>query len=263
MNDRTCIAFVNGRQCNGCYRCYRNDESTAVRTDCSNADTPMGKGRASDQCVPVDELQFPLEIPERPVEPTTPTPPTTTTTTSDEARHCFETKQELEAAIDLYISNNENGIGNEVKIGDWCVDKITDFSRLFSGRRSFNEPLNNWATSQVTNMDSMFRGAEAFDQDLSHFDTSSVTSLKGMFTRALSFNKPLYDWNVDQVEDFSYMFYLATAFDQNLCSWDAAADVGVTPEVRRMFARTSCATQDDPIVGTPANTQWCQSCSSS
>ena len=51
-------------------------------------------------------------------------------------------------------------------ISNWNVSKVTDMESMFSGARSFNQPLNNWDVSNVTYMDQMFENAWSFNQPL-------------------------------------------------------------------------------------------------
>ena len=67
---------------------------------------------------------------------------------------------------------------------------------MFSGARSFNQPLNNWNVSNVTSMAHMFAFASSFNQPLNKWNVSNVTHMRGMFSGARSFNQPLSKWNV-------------------------------------------------------------------
>ena len=76
----------------------------------------------------------------------------------------------------------------------WCVGKVTDMSRLFLGRDTFNEVISGW-------------------------DTSSVTDMNGMFYLAKSFNGDLSSWDISNVINMKYMFYGAASFNQDVCAW--------------------------------------------
>ena len=96
----------------------------------------------------------------------------TTTTTyyvnaqSTATQHCFEDRDELKAAIDLYVeddcTNNLNctqafqdsSIG--FPMNTWCTSLVTDFSNLFDGMGTFNEDISRWDTSNVTTMNKAF-----------------------------------------------------------------------------------------------------------
>ena len=100
-------------------------------------------------------------------------------------RACFQTKDELQAAIAQYQShtqvNMELATTYGWPIGQWCMaSSLQDFSKLFFNKPKFNEDISSWRTSHVTNMDAMFQNAYAFNQPLNDFDTSSVTSMARM-----------------------------------------------------------------------------------
>ena len=83
-----------------------------------------------------------------------------------QTNHCFEDRDELKAAIDLYVAddctNNSNctqafqdsSIG--FPMNTWCTSLVTDFSNLFDGMGTFNEDISRWDTSNVTTMEKTF-----------------------------------------------------------------------------------------------------------
>ena len=83
-----------------------------------------------------------------------------------QSNHCFEDRDELKAAIDLYVAddctNNSNctqafqdsSIG--FPMNTWCTSLVTDFSNLFDGMGTFNEDISRWDTSNVTTMTKTF-----------------------------------------------------------------------------------------------------------
>ena len=85
---------------------------------------------------------------------------------STATQHCFEDRDELKAAIDLYVAddctNNSNctqafqdsSIG--FPMNTWCTSLVTDFSNLFDGIGTFNEDISRWDTSNVTTMTKTF-----------------------------------------------------------------------------------------------------------
>lgn len=127
---------------------------------------------------------------------------------------CFSTNTELRNAVVSYVANptpaNPISVTYGYPIGSWCVDNVTDFSNVFSGLSTFDEPLTNWVTSKATTMGTcnsffvelnptattirphierltlyrwslglaaaMFKGASKFNQDLSQLDVSKVVS---------------------------------------------------------------------------------------
>ena len=62
-------------------------------------------------------------------------------------------------------------------------------SFMFSGAKSFNQPLNKWDVSSVNDMSSMFDEAKSFNQSLTDWNISSAINKKFMFNKATSFNK--------------------------------------------------------------------------
>lgn len=171
----------------------------------------------------------------------TPTPPPTPTS------YTFDTKEELQTGVNLWISNNasalslygdintwtfaptltdmsnlfENKTTFNSDISNWDVSSVTNMSRMFSGASSFNQPIGSWNVSNVTSMISMFRDTP-FNQDISSWDVSKVTNMSNMF-RSSNFNQPLNSWDVSSVIDMGFMFYLATSFNGNISSWDVSS----------------------------------------
>ena len=79
--------------------------------------------------------------------------------------------------------------GDDVTTCD--VSQITDMSKVFQNKTSFNQDIGSWNTSNVTTMSAMFGGAHAFNQDISDWDVSSVTNMHRMFTNAVAFNQDI------------------------------------------------------------------------
>ena len=48
---------------------------------------------------------------------------------------------------------------------------------MFSGARSFNQPLNNWDVSNVRDMREMFKGAISFNQSLNKWNVSKAVNM--------------------------------------------------------------------------------------
>ena len=49
-------------------------------------------------------------------------------------------------------------------VGSWDTSKVTAMQSMFSGARSFNQPLRHWKTSNVRDMSQMFWDARSFNQ---------------------------------------------------------------------------------------------------
>ena len=105
-------------------------------------------------------------------------------------------------------------------IKDWDVSQVTDMSKAFYRKYSFNGDISKWDVSNVTDMNTMF--GHAFNQDISTklvtradgstytaWDVSNVTNMKYMFTYAIAFNQDISSWNVSNVTNMEGMFYYA------------------------------------------------------
>ena len=104
--------------------------------------------------------------------------------------------------------------------------KVTNMSKLFEGKLSFNQNIKSWDTSNVTTMQGMFAyngdDGMAFNQDISNWDVSNVTDMSSMFVRARNFNQNIGSWNVSNVTDMSGMFLQAWKFNQDISNWDVS-----------------------------------------
>ena len=56
--------------------------------------------------------------------------------------------------------------------------------------------ISYWDVSQITNMTRLFNDKKTFNEDISRWDVSNVTNMKGMFAHADAFNQPIQAWNV-------------------------------------------------------------------
>ena len=102
---------------------------------------------------------------------------------------------------------------------NWDTSKITDMSKLFNEKYSFNEYIAPWNTSNVTNMSGMFWQANQFNQYIGNWDTSKVTDMSAMFSHG-NFNQDIGNWNTSKVVDMGFMFSNATKFNQDISRWD-------------------------------------------
>ena len=149
------------------------------------------------------------------------------------------TKKELEDAVKIYFTNNDESIKQYGIIGEWDVSLITDMSHLFFIERNivsnsidiqvnssytddFNQSLSNWDVSNVTNMSCMFKNYKTFNQSLNNWDVSNVTDMNGMFWGCTSFNQLLNNWNVSNVTDMSRTFSFCESLNQSLNDWDVS-----------------------------------------
>jgi len=127
---------------------------------------------------------------------------------------CFESKEQLQKAINLYVLNNSSDTLTAqtygYPIGSWCTSSVTDFSFLFAGfpgePNPFNEDIGDWDTSSVTNFDQAFYWANEFNRDISGWNFSNAKSADSMFAFASSFNQPLDSWDTSNLENAESMF---------------------------------------------------------
>jgi surface protein len=136
-------------------------------------------------------------------------------------QYVFNTKAELQAAVDLHYDDPNNAISLYGEFNTWNVSAITDMSELFKNYDTFNEDISEWDTSNVINMRGMFMGAESFNGQISNWDTSSVTDMDAMFVQT-SFNQDIGSWDTSNVTNMEFMFYGASSFNQDIGSWDTS-----------------------------------------
>ena len=123
-----------------------------------------------------------------------------------------QSRDELNSAIDdcLGVSPESNRtVRLHGPIGQWDVTQVTDMSKLFNIKDTFNYDLSNWDVSRVTDMCAMFSHAKSFNQDLSKWDVSRVFNMQEMFENANSFNQTLCGaaWvnsNASKIEMFDF-----------------------------------------------------------
>ena len=157
----------------------------------------------------------------------------------------FSVKNELQTAIDLWVSDKTSALSTYGVINSWDTSEITDMSNLFKDKSTFNSPIHLWNTHKVTNMSGMFMNASTFNQicDGSFWGTANVTDMSDMFNGASAYNQtlswytdsctnmsrmfknassfsPYYmNWNLGKVTNTSEMFYGASAFNGNISNW--------------------------------------------
>ena len=174
----------------------------------------------------------------------------------------FADRATLKTVVDAYISEvcapaNPSGatIQDYGHINNWCTTGITDMSRLFESKTTFNQYIGDWDTSSVVTFFHMFSVASTFNQYIGDWDTSSVVTFSYMFHKARTFNQYIGDWNTSSATEFDGMFFSARVFNQDLSGWD----VSKATEFTNMFYGAStfnqnlCAWKDD-IIENKANT---------
>ena len=85
-----------------------------------------------------------------------------------------QTKEELQTAVDLWVSDEATALETYGEINTWDTSLITDMSELFYDDTwnaffysEFNGDISSWDVSSVTSMSGMFRSADAFNGDIS------------------------------------------------------------------------------------------------
>ena len=150
-------------------------------------------------------------------------------------------RQELDTAINYWITNETSAIRIYGDINTWDVSGITNMNYLFMNNTTFNSDISNWDVSNVKNMSGMFYEAAAFNQDIGQWNVSNVTDMSGMFYGAKAFNQDINTktidsnknllhfskqsysaWDVSSVNDMKFMFYLANDFSSDLGLWDVS-----------------------------------------
>ena len=63
-----------------------------------------------------------------------------------------QNKEELQIAVDLWVSDNETALSSYGEINTWDVSLITNMSRIFKQKTTFNDDISNWNVSNVTSM---------------------------------------------------------------------------------------------------------------
>mmetsp|Transcript_14573 Transcript_14573/g.26315 ORF Transcript_14573/g.26315 Transcript_14573/m.26315 type:complete len:374 (-) Transcript_14573:173-1294(-) len=170
------------------------------------------------------------------------------------ANPCFANRNELKGAVDRYIDEEDCANNNECDVGktygwpinSWCVSEVTDISRLFQWKGTFNEDISDWDISQVTNMNMMFSHADSFNCDLSSWNVSNVTDMGSMFSGAYAFDGDLSSWDVTSVTNMWYMFAFATSFNQDLCAWGDRFPYSSASVIYNIFKGSGCTVQDTP-----------------
>jgi surface protein len=139
------------------------------------------------------------------------------------SKECLRrTDGDIRAAVDLWCRNRAAVEERYGHISEWDVSSVTDMSRLFKNKTTFNDDISRWDVSQVTNMSYMLCNAHAFNQPVGDWDVSKVTNMSFMFSTAMSFNQPVGEWDVSNITDIRGMFEGAHAFNQGVGDWNVS-----------------------------------------
>ena len=151
-----------------------------------------------------------------------------------------ESNQELQEAVDLWISNIDSALSVYGQINSWDVSLIWDMSYLFKDATNFNDDISNWDVSNVNLMYYMFYNTTSFNQDLSSWDVSNVERMHGMFQGASTFDGDISNWDVSNLTSIYYMFSDAANFNQDISNWD----ISNTSSLMQMFSGATSFNQD-------------------
>lgn len=169
---------------------------------------------------------------------------------------CFESSAELVGAVRGYLADRITVTDTYGPvIGDWCVDKVTNFSKVFAST-NFNERLDGWNTSSALDMSSMFENCP-FNHPLAHFVVDKVLSFDSMFLGS-SFDQTLSTWSIGSALNMNAMFAKASSFNQDLCTWGLNLNAKVNTS--KMLVGTSCPVQTDPDTTARPPGPFCKHC---
>ena len=144
--------------------------------------------------------------------------------------YTFETKEQLQTAVNLWVSDNTSALSTYGEINTWDVSLITDMSELFKDKSTFNDDISSWDVSSVTNMYRLFMNASNFSGDISSWDVSSVTDMSWVFY-GTTFNGDLSSWDVSNVTTMSHIFFSSSFNNNSLANWDVSS----VTQMRYMF----------------------------
>jgi len=161
--------------------------------------------------------------PHSPPPPPSPPPSPPSPPPSPPPTYVVPDRESLQAAIDLWCSDEAAALVTYGPISSWNVRAISDMSNLFANKATCNPDIGAWDMSSVTDTSWMFAGARAFNQDINSWDMSSVTRTDFMFSGATSFNQLIDSWDMSSNMNTAYMFSNAEAFDQPINSWDMSS----------------------------------------
>ena len=182
----------------------------------------------------------------------------------------FSDRAALKAAVDNYISQgcspanpSCSTIQQYGHINNWCTSGITDMSRLFQSKTTFNQDIGNWDTSSVTTFYLMFYNVYTFDQDISGWNTSSATNMNFMFGTpstwaTAKFNQDIGGWDVSKVINFGAMFKNNIQFNQDISRWDTSS----ATQTNEMFSLARAFNQDisdwdmTAVISSPSWKSW-------
>ena len=149
--------------------------------------------------------------------------------------HTIRDNEDLRDAVYLWFENNDYCLERYGHISLWNTVNVTDMSKLFLNRHTFNVCLNYWNVSNVKTMKSMFESAIEYNQPMDKWDTSKVEDMSFMLFSTDDFNQPLNTWNVSKVTKMVEMFAYALSFRQQIDTWQISEDTDVTDMILQPY----------------------------
>ena len=184
--------------------------------------------------------------------------------------------ESIRDALCLWCDNPKDAATAEYgPIAERDTSEVTDMSKLFHRKWTFNDDISKWDVSKVTTMRSMFRGvANLSNLNICEWDVSRVTDMTDMFSENTSINRysfskwhdemlgrplnnesirdavrlwlkspqdatakygPIEEWDTSAVTDMSRLFQFETTFNDCINKWD----VSKVATMRNMFRDTS------------------------
>jgi surface protein len=109
-------------------------------------------------------------------------------------------------------------------IGAWNVEKVTGMNQMFQSAIAFNNSgsntINNWRPISCSNFSSMFLGASSFNQPIGNWPLSaSNINMTSMFESSV-FNQPIGSWDTSRVTNLQQTFFSNLSFNQDIGSWN-------------------------------------------
>lgn len=95
----------------------------------------------------------------------------------------------LKVAVNEYTKTESNvtkfsDVFNDIPIGQWNTNQITNMFELFKNNSTFNDNIQNWDVTNVDIFDSMFENASNFDQKISFWNIKTTATLNNMVTNS-------------------------------------------------------------------------------
>ncbi len=174
-----------------------------IFTNCpiSNANKPVRFQHPPVINTPKPQVVIPPIAPVVPIVPVAPH----VTTSNKPSPNIKRTNADIRTAVNLWTTNRVEAAKQYGHISNWDTSSVTNMSRLFENKQTFNDDISRWDVSNVTNMRSMFDHARSFNQPIGGWNVSNVTDVHRMFYSANKFNQPLESWDLPKLSPMSDM----------------------------------------------------------